>query len=210
MPTHLRRDFPLRRPLSLSILVASTLAVLVAAPGSSRSDLAGPPSPCDLAVSSRPVGQADAFGSRVYRGGAGSTLRPAKAGALKWTAFSADAYDEARRSGEPFVIAFGAEWCAPCKEMERRTFRDPDVLAASRGFTFLSVDMTEKDRITQLILESFKVVAAPTMLFFGPDGKEWRRQGGFISPGDFAKLLDKSRKARAGKPASQGLEGQGA
>jgi len=133
---------------------------------------------------------------------------PAVAEGLRWQAFDAHAYDAARSSGEPFVIEFAAEWCRPCKEMEERTFTDPGVLKAANGMTFLAVDMTTNDRMTQLILESFDVVGAPTTLFFGPDGKEWKRTIGFVGPADFAELLDRSwRGTDRSKPAESATLG---
>ena len=120
-------------------------------------------------------------------------LAAATAG-LSWQEFSAAAYDTARKSGAPFVIEFGAEWCTPCKEMEERTFLDPAVLEAGEGMTFISVDMTTSDRLTELILESFEVFGAPTTIFYGPDGKEWNRKIGFIGPDDFTKLLRRGWK----------------
>lgn len=108
---------------------------------------------------------------------------------LPWQEFSAATYDTARKSGSPFVIEFGAEWCLPCKEMEARTFRDAAVLEAGKGMTFISVDMTTSDRRTELILQSFEVFGAPTTIFYGANGKEWKRKIGFIGPDDFAKAL---------------------
>ena len=110
-------------------------------------------------------------------------------GALSWQRFSAQSYDAARASGAPFVVEFVADWCMPCKEMAQRTFTDPAVVAAAEGMTFLSVDMTTSDRHVELILRSFDVVGAPTTIFYGPNGKEWKRKIGFIGPADFADYL---------------------
>lgn len=115
-------------------------------------------------------------------------------GGLRWQTFSAQTYDAARASGSPFVIEFAADWCMPCKEMERRTFTDPAVIAAADGMTFLSVDMTTSDRHVELILRSFDVFGAPTTIFYGPNGKEWKRKIGFIGPADFVEYLRQGRK----------------
>lgn len=112
--------------------------------------------------------------------------------ALAWTPFSAEAFDRARRSGAPFVIEFGADWCAPCKEMKERTFTDPSVREVAEGLALLTVDMTEPDDFITRVLRSFDVIAAPTTIVFGPDGKEWKRRGGFIGPDEFARLLNDS------------------
>lgn len=124
---------------------------------------------------------------------------------LPWQDFSAPTYDAARKSGSPFVMEFGADWCLPCKEMEERTFKDATVLEAGKGMTFISVDMTTSDRRTELILKSFEVFGAPTTIFYGPDGKEWKRKIGFIGPDDFAKLLREGwKKSDASDKASLG------
>jgi thiol:disulfide interchange protein DsbD len=108
---------------------------------------------------------------------------------LAWREFSAEAYDSAKRSGAPFVLEFGAEWCLPCKEMQERTFSDPQVLEAGKGMFFLSVDMTTSSAQVDRILKSFDVFGAPTTIFYGPDGREWKRKVGFIGPTDFADYL---------------------
>jgi len=113
--------------------------------------------------------------------------------ALAFEPFSDKLFLQAKRSGEPFVVEFGAEWCLPCKEMEERTFTDPEVVAEGEGMTFIAVDMTTTDRYTEIVLGSFDVLGAPTTLFFGPDGEEWLRRIGFIGPTDFAELLSRSR-----------------
>lgn len=123
--------------------------------------------------------------------------------ALAWQPFTTDAYDAARRRRAPFVIEFRADWCAPCREMEERTFRDPDVVAAGRDISFLTVDMTVPDDFVERVLRSFRVQAAPTTIFFDSKGKEWHRRGGFIGPQDFARLLrevgdDKKPSPRTG------------
>jgi thiol:disulfide interchange protein DsbD len=115
---------------------------------------------------------------------------------LSFEPFTTDAYDRARASGEPFVVEFSAEWCKPCKEMEERTFTDPDVIREARGMTFLEVDMTDPDSYTELILQSFNVRGAPTTVFFGSDGKERTRRIGFLGPADFLRFLGDLRGKR--------------
>lgn len=137
-------------------------------------------------------------------GGEGAARKAAGVTSLPWIDFSTEAYDSARKNGAPFVIEFAAEWCAPCKEMERRTFRDPEVVEAGRGLTFLSVDMTEPDDYVERVLRSFDIISAPTTIFFGVDGKEFTRRGGFIGPEEFAALL---RESWQGVEPPSALEG---
>ncbi|HYC53828.1 MAG TPA: thioredoxin family protein [Candidatus Binatia bacterium] len=119
---------------------------------------------------------------------------------LGWIEFSSEAYSKAEHSGQPFVVTFGADWCAPCKEMEERTYRDPAVLEAGKGMHFLHVDMGSEDSYVEVVRKSFKVFGAPTTLFFGTDRKERTRRIGFIGPQDYAQLL---RETRAATPAAK-------
>ncbi len=125
---------------------------------------------------------------------------------LVFVPFTVQAYDAARQRHQPFVIEFRADWCLPCKEMEERTFKDPAVVEAGRGIAFFSVDMTRSSPRVNAILKSFDVLGAPTTIFFGADGKEWRRTVGFVGPEDFATLLEATRdpSRRAGLKAPGG------
>jgi thiol-disulfide isomerase/thioredoxin len=125
---------------------------------------------------------------------------------LRWIPFSTEAYDAARQSRAPFVVEFAADWCAPCKEMQRSTFRDADVVEAGSGMTFLSVDMTDPDDYVSRVLRSFDVIAAPTTVFFDSAGKEFHRKGGFIGPEEFAQLLRDSWKRDTGPPSPEGAK----
>jgi len=114
---------------------------------------------------------------------------------IEFAAFEDRVFVEARRSGAPIVLYFEADWCAPCKEMHARTFRAPAVLEAAAGFRLFRVDLTNPDRHLDLVKKSFRVVGAPTLILFGPDGKESGRRFGFIPPDDLAEMLGKSRGA---------------
>ena len=41
------------------------------------------------------------------------------------------------------MIDFHADWCIPCKEMERFTFAHEDVLERSKSYTMIKVDLTK-------------------------------------------------------------------
>lgn len=98
----------------------------------------------------------------------------------------------------PIVLVFEAQWCAPCKEMHETTFRAPAVLEAAAGARLFRVDLTTPDYEAGVIRKSFGVQGAPTVILFGPDGKERGRRFGFIPAEDFVKMLDESRKPAAG------------
>lgn len=115
---------------------------------------------------------------------------------LEFTAFHDLSFIQATRSGSPVALYFEADWCAPCQKMHASTFREPAVLEAASGFRLFRVDLTNADFQVNVIRKSFEVRGAPTIILFGPDGKERMRRFGFISADEFVRMLHKS-----GQPA---------
>jgi thiol:disulfide interchange protein len=113
---------------------------------------------------------------------------------LEFAPFHDKLFVEARRSGDPVALYFEADWCHPCREMHARTFREPAVLEAAADYQLFRVDMTRPGPYLELLEKSFRVLGAPTVILFGPDGKERSRRFGFIPPEDFARMLEEGRK----------------
>jgi len=129
---------------------------------------------------------------------AASSLAQAETAELQLQPFDEKAFTAAQKSGSPFVLYFEADWCVPCVEMHAKTLRAPVVLEAAAGVRFFRVDMTEPDRYVELLKQSFRVIGAPTTIFFAVDGKESARRFGFIPPEDYARMLGTSRKPAPG------------
>lgn len=118
----------------------------------------------------------------------------AAASELQFTPFQDQAFLEARRSGQPVVLYFEADWCVPCKEMHAKTFRSAAVLEAAAGIRFFRVDLTNPNTHLDRVRKSFRVIGAPTVVLFGPDGKENGQRFGFIPADDFVDMLGRSRR----------------
>jgi len=99
---------------------------------------------------------------------------------------------EATAAGKPVLIDFFATWCLPCKELDEKTFTDPSVVEAARGWVCLKVDLTrESPEVTEL-KKRWKIQGVPTIVFVGSDGKESAaRVVGFEPPDVFVKRLRK-------------------
>ena len=98
----------------------------------------------------------------------------------------------AAATGKPVMLDFYADWCVSCKEMERYTFPEPEVIAAMERFVVLQADVTANDAQDKALMqERFGLPGPPAMLFFDDDGNELRgyRLVGFVPAEEFAAHL---------------------
>ena len=74
--------------------------------------------------------------------------------------------------GKPVFFDFYADWCAPCKKMNKTTFRDSTVVNLSQKFTMIKVDCTKPEGSVKPLMEKYNIVGMPTLIFLNPDGSE--------------------------------------
>ncbi|MSP27476.1 MAG: protein-disulfide reductase DsbD [Methylococcales bacterium] len=79
---------------------------------------------------------------------------------------------QASADGKKVMLDFYADWCISCKEMEAYTLSDAKVKQALSGFVLLQVDITENSAADKALLEKFKLIGPPAILFFGIDQQE--------------------------------------
>jgi uncharacterized protein YyaL (SSP411 family) len=83
---------------------------------------------------------------------------------------------EARTRGMPILYDFTADWCPPCRRMQRELFADPRVAAElSRSFVPVRVlDRVREEGRNAAWVDSlqrhFRVRAFPTLVIVRPDG----------------------------------------
>ena len=82
------------------------------------------------------------------------------------------ALTSARAAGTPVLFDFSADWCVSCKEMEKYTFSDADVIAALEPFVLLQADVTDNDADDKELLKYFGSFGPPTIAFFDNAGQE--------------------------------------
>jgi len=99
---------------------------------------------------------------------------------IAWMPLSEQALALAREKGRPVLIDFQAEWCLPCRKMERTTFVDPAFVDVARQFATLKADVTEQDDLATALMQRFAVTGVPTYVLLAPDGREARRFEGFV------------------------------
>lgn len=108
---------------------------------------------------------------------------------LHFVPFDNDQLAVARSSGQPVLVDFSADWCIPCREMEKTTFTDPAVISAARRFLRLRADLTTDNEDTDEISRHFGIKGVPTTLFIDSSGAVRKREVGYIGPNQFLQDL---------------------
>jgi thiol:disulfide interchange protein len=98
-----------------------------------------------------------------------------------------DALAKATAENKPIVLDLNAEWCAPCRKLERLTFPDPKVKALLEQTVFLRIDTDKYPDIAQQLA----VEGLPDIRFVLPDGKMVRQLRSFQDAESFAAELEK-------------------
>jgi thiol:disulfide interchange protein DsbD len=91
--------------------------------------------------------------------------------------------------GQPVMLDFYADWCISCKEMEKYTFSDPEVIDALSNTHLLQADVTANDEIDQALLQGhFGLPGPPALFFYGADGRERKkyRVVGYMPAAEFS------------------------
>ncbi len=113
----------------------------------------------------------------------------ARGPSVDWKAYSEETLNEARARRKPVILDFYAAWCAPCRELDETTLRDPAVVSAAReGFVMVKVDLTSGGGPLQdRLLLQHAVKGVPTVVFLDADGNERRdlRLVDYAPPAEF-------------------------
>ncbi len=97
--------------------------------------------------------------------------------------------------GQRVMLDLYADWCVACKEFGKYTFTAPEVQSALSNTLLLQADVTQNSAEQATLLKRLNVLGLPTILFFGPDGKEiaHSRVTGFMDSTQFTAHLHNTR-----------------
>jgi len=102
-----------------------------------------------------------------------------------------------KNSDRPVVLDFYADWCTSCLEMEKLTFRDPQVIANMQSWRRLQVDVTRNTPEDREMMRRFNLFGPPAMIFFHKEGTEMAgsRLVGYMAAPAFNAHLEKISKS---------------
>jgi len=114
---------------------------------------------------------------------------------INWKTYSKDLLEQAKQNQQPIMLDFYADWCIPCKELDKFTFSQQEVIDLSEKFLMLKVDLTKAgDPRTREIRKEYQIKGVPTLVFLTPSLEELRnlRVVGFMESEEFLPIMQKA------------------
>ena len=111
------------------------------------------------------------------------------------TGIAASPWRDRLAEDRPNLVWLHADWCAPCKLMERTSFADAEVQAELRHINLVRIDVTDPETARRIGRE-LAVAGPPALLVFDTDGVERAglRTMGRVNTADLLELLRAARQ----------------
>lgn len=110
-------------------------------------------------------------------------------GVLQWHSLDS-ARVLARQLNKPVLVDIYADWCGPCRMMERHVFPNDSVREILTTRYVLAKFDVDDPAIPDSIKNGFGLRGIPTYVVLGPTGREWKRSVGYSPPTSFIKWLN--------------------
>ena len=75
---------------------------------------------------------------------------------------------------QPILIDVYADWCIACQPIEQQIFADPEVQQALQDYYLIKLDLSQYNAEHAALLQRWKILGPPTLLFLDASGQEQR------------------------------------
>src|SRR6185369_7586363 len=121
---------------------------------------------------------------------------------IAWQPYTEQALAQAQKDGRGVIIDTFADWCIPCKELDKLTFTDSTVKLEAERFVTLKLDLTSSDPNSEAgrARKRFGIRGVPTVIFLDSTGRELAdlRLEGFEKPSAFLGRMKQVESSPAG------------
>ncbi|MGD0058832.1 MAG: thioredoxin family protein [Verrucomicrobiia bacterium] len=119
--------------------------------------------------------------------------------AVDWAQDYKSALERAGKEKKLLMVDLYADWCGPCKMLDRLTFSNADVQAAlSKDFVAVKVNIEGSKENRDLAVQ-LNTEAIPHVIFFDSSGKKLSEIVGFVPADQFRDELRKAAEKAAKK-----------
>ena len=113
---------------------------------------------------------------------------------IHWHEDFDQAMAEAKSSGKPLFLDFYAEWCGPCKMMDRKTYPDLAVIKQMERLVAVRIDVDQNEALAKQYRGNARKYGGngiPAMIVVDTGGNELYRHHGFLSAPQLTAALAK-------------------
>jgi thiol:disulfide interchange protein len=104
---------------------------------------------------------------------------------IRWQSY-ADGMARSKSENKKMFVHFYADWCSSCKTMEKKTFKDPGVIAAlNKNFIPVKINVDKSVKLAEI----FKIKLLPDTWFIAQNNEIIGHRPGYIAPGQLKALL---------------------
>ena len=112
---------------------------------------------------------------------------------IQWTFDLDSGLAVARSENKPVMIDFVADWCGPCKSMDKSTFGNPNVIRKAKSFIPVRIDIDKQQAVAAKyngLARAYGGAGIPNILFLSGNGTKLKQIIGYQTVEQLTDAMD--------------------